>query len=155
MLGHPCIYLPWVTCLESSEEEKQTEQIKKCQYQCGDTKSLRKQFCSSCTTNACPEKYAEFVSTGMLVCTELTMTMTTTTEHQCDYNNCKRVLYANPDDYSECPSTYLFDDETCTAAGDALIGENEMFIELQMVYTKQPNQVSKKCTSLHFHFYFS
>ena len=128
------LFPEWCASSEEVEQTEQMEQIRLCKYQCEETKRLRKQFCSSCTHNACPETYAEFVSTGMLVCTELITTMTTTTEYQCDYNNCKRVLYANPDDYSECPSTYLFDDETCTAAGDALIGENEMFIELQMVY---------------------
>ena len=123
-------------CGKSSEEIEQTEQIRKCQYQCGDTKSLRKQFCSSCTTNACPDKYAEFVSTGMLVCTELTTTMNSTIEYQCDYSKCKRVLYANPDpdDYPECPSTYLFDDRNCTTAGDKLIDVDKMFIEIQNVY---------------------
>ena len=131
-------------CSESSEEDEeeeevveQTEQIRLCKYQCEDTKRLRKQFCSSCTHNACPETYAEFVSTGMLVCTELTTTEISTTEateYDCNYSKCKRYLYAYPDDYDECLSTYLFDDKNCTTAGDKLIDVDEMFIEIQNVY---------------------
>ena len=146
-----CKYWNWFGLCESSEEVEvttttttttveQTEQIRLCKYQCEDTKRLRKQFCSSCTHNACPETYAEFVSTGMLVCTELTTTEISTTEateateYDCDYSKCKRYLYAYPDDLTECSSTYLFDDKNCTTAGDKLIDVDEMFIEIQNVY---------------------
>ena len=130
-------------------ESDAREQHRKCQYQCGDTKSFKIQSLHY-STDVCPDKYAELVSTGMLVCTGLTQTVITSSEtfqlfqktfdipilklgmyeYQCEYDECKRVFFINPDENSECPSTYIFYDETCTNAGDALIDNDKMYIEL-------------------------
>ena len=131
--------------------------VRKCQYNCQDTRSFQKQSCASCTTSTCPAKYAEFISTGMLVCEEMQETVVLeeitpldlsrfviTTEipaemygmafRQCDYAKCKRVVFADPDVYSVCP-TYPFNDiDNCNSAGDALVDKDKMFIEFELVY---------------------
>ena len=131
--------------------------VRKCQYNCQETRSFQKQSCASCTTSTCPAKYAEFISTGMLVCEEMQETVVLeeitpldlsrfviTTEipaemygmafRQCDYAKCKRVVFADPDVYSVCP-TYPFNDiDNCNSAGDALVDKDKMFIEFELVY---------------------
>jgi len=137
-------------------EASADDQIRKCQYNCGETKSFKKQVCTACDPNDCPDKYAEFISTGMLVCSELQQTKianSVTTgvgiieqtiniptlllgmvQYRCEYAKCKRVLFVDPEDYSECP-TYPFDDiDNCNSAGDAEIDQDKMFIELDGVF---------------------
>ena len=55
-------------------------------------------------------------------------------QYRCEYAKCKRVLFVDPEDYSECP-TYPFDDiDNCNSAGDAEIDQDKMFIELDGVF---------------------
>ena len=126
-------------------------QQKKCQYLCGDTKTFKIQS-QDYPTDICPDKYAELISTGMLVCTEMTQTVIASSqtveprdrttfniptlmfgmyEYQCEYDRCKRVFF-DPDENFECPDTYDFIDVTsCTNAGNAVIDNDKMYIELE------------------------
>ena len=132
------------------------DQIRKCQYNCQETKSFKKQVCTACNPNDCPDKYAEFISTGMLVCSELQQTKITSSitygvgvfehtiniptlmlgmvQYRCEYAKCKRVLFVDPDVYLECPENPFEDVDNCNSAGDALIDQDKMFIELDGVF---------------------
>ena len=97
----------------------------------------------ACNPKDCPDKYVEFISSGMLVCNELTQTTSTTgtanlfgiAEYQCEYAKCKRVLFADPDVWDECPE-YPFDDiDDCNrGAGDAVLNQDKMFIEFDGIF---------------------
>ena len=124
-----------------------SEYVRKCQYNCQETRSFQKQKCTSCTSNTCPAKYAEFISKGMLVCEDMQETVVSDLPQdlsipdgmafrQCDYAKCKRVVFADPDVLSECPKfDDVFDDvASCNSAGDALVDKDKMFIEFELVY---------------------
>ena len=120
-----------------SSSSEEVQQVRKCQYLSGETKSFKVQVCPSCTSHVCPDKYAELESYGMLVCTELTATTSVANsvygleEYDCLYDYCKRIAYFS-DDHSECPSPETINDFSgCTNAGDVLIDEDQMFIELE------------------------
>jgi len=141
-------------CIEASSEEVEAEKVRKCQYQCGDTKSFKIQYWPFGTSNVCPDQYAELESYGMLVCTELNIpTIVANTEYGlneyvCVYDKCKRTAYFSADDHSSCPSYETINDlwmtsECSNKAGDVLIDEDKMFIELE----NQSGQV-RKCQYL-------
>ena len=117
----------------SSEESEEVHQVRKCQYLCGETKSFKVQDCPSCTSNVCPDKYAELEIYGMMVCTCPTSVINSENgleEYECVYNKCKKIAYDLYD--SECPSPENTNDFSgCTSAGDVLIDEDQMFNELE------------------------
>ena len=122
-----------------SSSSEEVQQVRKCQYLSGETKSFKVQVCPSCTSHVCPDKYAELESYGMLVCTELNAPTTVANteyglnEYDCVYSKCKKIIYYNEDYYRECPlpeNTNDFSDCRINA-GDLLIDEDQMFIELE------------------------